>query len=146
MDATDGNELVRLSNHELEIIAWPGGCRRFAQMVLSSCGAARWLTLSEALHSCGDAIGANGLRICACGGCVAWVRVAVVHHHHRSAQRNCDGLRHAARQAFTVEMTSREDSLNAISLNSSIVNGARVVGPSAAGLLIGAVGVAMCFF
>jgi MFS family permease len=51
-----------------------------------------------------------------------------------------------ARQAFTVEMTSREDLLNAISLNSSIVNGARVVGPSLAGLLIGAVGVAMCFF
>ena len=50
-----------------------------------------------------------------------------------------------ARQAFTVEMTSREDLLNAISLNSSIVNGARVVGPSVAGLLIGAVGVAMCF-
>src|SRR5215813_2324556 len=51
-----------------------------------------------------------------------------------------------ARQAFTVEMTSREDLLNAISLNSSIVNGARVVGPSMAGLMIGAVGVAMCFF
>src|SRR6267142_4264524 len=51
-----------------------------------------------------------------------------------------------ARQAFTVEMTSREDLLNAISLNSSVVNGARVVGPSVAGLLIGWVGVAMCFF
>src|ERR1700726_4942529 len=51
-----------------------------------------------------------------------------------------------ARQAFTVEMTSREDLLNAISLNSSIVNGARAVGPSLAGLLIGVVGVAMCFF
>src|SRR5215471_18976619 len=51
-----------------------------------------------------------------------------------------------ARQAFTVEMASREDLLNAISLNSSIVNGARVVGPSIAGLLIGAVGVSMCFF
>src|SRR6266705_7227841 len=51
-----------------------------------------------------------------------------------------------ARQSFTVEMTSREDLLNAISLNSSIVNGARVVGPSVAGLLIGAVGVATCFF
>jgi MFS family permease len=50
-----------------------------------------------------------------------------------------------ARQAFTVEMTSREDLLNAISLNSSIVNSARVVGPSVAGLMIGAVGVAMCF-
>src|SRR6266576_77353 len=51
-----------------------------------------------------------------------------------------------SRQAFTVEMTSREDLLNAISLNSSIVNGARVIGPSVAGLLIGWVGVAMCFF
>jgi predicted MFS family arabinose efflux permease len=51
-----------------------------------------------------------------------------------------------ARQVFTVEMTSREDLLNAISLNSSVVNGARVVGPSVAGLLINAVGVAMCFF
>ena len=51
-----------------------------------------------------------------------------------------------ARQAFTVEMSSREDLLNAISLNSSIVNGARVVGPSVAGLMIGAVGVVMCFF
>ncbi len=51
-----------------------------------------------------------------------------------------------ARQAFTVEMTSREDLLNAISLNSSIVNGARVVGPSVAGLTIGALGVATCFF
>jgi len=51
-----------------------------------------------------------------------------------------------ARQAFTVEMTSREDLLNAISLNSSIVNGARVIGPSVAGLFIGWVGVAMCFF
>ncbi|HLW36410.1 MAG TPA: MFS transporter [Chthoniobacterales bacterium] len=51
-----------------------------------------------------------------------------------------------ARQAFTVEMTSREDLLNAISLNSSIVNGARVVGPSLAGLMINAVGTALCFF
>src|SRR5256884_873657 len=51
-----------------------------------------------------------------------------------------------ARQAFTVEMTSREDLLNAISLNSSIVNGARVVGPSIAGLMIAGVGVATCFF
>ena len=51
-----------------------------------------------------------------------------------------------ARQAFMVEMTSREDLINAISLNSSIVNGARVVGPSVAGLLMAQVGIAMCFF
>ena len=51
-----------------------------------------------------------------------------------------------ARQAFMVEMTSREDLMNAISLNSSMVNGARVVGPSIAGFLIARVGMAMCFF
>jgi MFS family permease len=51
-----------------------------------------------------------------------------------------------ARQAFMVEMTSREDLINAISLNSSIVNAARVVGPSVAGLLMAGVGMAMCFF
>ncbi|MDQ3313954.1 MAG: MFS transporter [Verrucomicrobiota bacterium] len=50
-----------------------------------------------------------------------------------------------ARQAFTVDMTGREDLLNAISLNSSIFNGARIVGPALAGLIIGSLGTAMCF-
>ena len=51
-----------------------------------------------------------------------------------------------ARQAFIVEMTSREDLMNALSLNSSIVNGARVVGPAVAGLLMAQAGLAACFF
>ena len=51
-----------------------------------------------------------------------------------------------ARQAFMVEMTSREDLMNAVSLNSSIVNGARVIGPAVAGFLMVKVGMAMCFF
>jgi MFS family permease len=50
-----------------------------------------------------------------------------------------------SRQAFTVEMTSREDLMNAISLNSSIFNGARIVGPSVAGFLMVHVGMAWCF-
>jgi MFS family permease len=50
-----------------------------------------------------------------------------------------------ARQAFMVEMTSHEDLMNAISLNSSIVNGARVVGPAVAGLLMAYVGITWCF-
>jgi MFS family permease len=50
-----------------------------------------------------------------------------------------------ARQAFTVEMTSREHLMNAISLNSSIFNGARVVGPSVAGFLMAHVGMGWCF-
>ena len=51
-----------------------------------------------------------------------------------------------ARQAFMVEMTSREDLMNALSLNSSIVNGARVVGPAVAGILIAQAGLVACFF
>ncbi len=50
-----------------------------------------------------------------------------------------------ARQAFTLDMTSREDLLNAISLNSSIFNGARIIGPALAGLVIGSVGTPVCF-
>ena len=50
-----------------------------------------------------------------------------------------------ARQAFMVEMTSRDDLMNAVSLNSSIVNGARVVGPAVAGILIAQVGLTACF-
>ncbi|MFZ1217828.1 MAG: MFS transporter [Chthoniobacterales bacterium] len=51
-----------------------------------------------------------------------------------------------ARQSFVIEMTSREDLMNAISLNSSAFNCARIVGPSIAGLLMAHVGIAMCFF
>src|SRR4029077_5465600 len=51
-----------------------------------------------------------------------------------------------ARQAFMMEMTSREDLITAVPLNSSIVNGARVVGPSVAGFLMAHVGMAACFF
>lgn len=51
-----------------------------------------------------------------------------------------------ARQAFVVEMTSREDMVNAISLNSAMFNGARIVGPSIAGILMAKAGIAMCFF
>jgi len=51
-----------------------------------------------------------------------------------------------ARQAFVVEMTSREDLINAIALNSSAFNGARIVGPAVAGILVAAVGEGWCFF
>src|ERR1051325_3426518 len=50
-----------------------------------------------------------------------------------------------ARQAFLVEMVGRDDLMNAIALNSSMVNGARVVGPAVAGLLVAAVGEGWCF-
>jgi MFS family permease len=50
------------------------------------------------------------------------------------------------RQAFLVEMVEeREDLANAIALNSSLVNGARLIGPSIAGLIIAWSGVFWCF-
>jgi len=51
-----------------------------------------------------------------------------------------------ARQAFMIELVGREDLGNAIALNSSAFNAARVVGPSIAGLLISAVGLGWCYF
>jgi MFS family permease len=50
------------------------------------------------------------------------------------------------RQSFVVEMVGKDDLMNAIALNSSLFNGARVFGPALAGVLIGIVGVAGCFF
>ena len=51
-----------------------------------------------------------------------------------------------ARQAFIVEMVGKEDLMNAIALNSSMFNGARIVGPAVAGVLVASVGEGWCFF
>ncbi|MHB9095918.1 MAG: MFS transporter, partial [Eubacteriales bacterium] len=50
------------------------------------------------------------------------------------------------RQAFMIELVGKNDLMNAIVLNSSIFNAARVVGPSVAGLLIAKLGIDWCFF
>jgi MFS family permease len=51
-----------------------------------------------------------------------------------------------ARQAFVVEMVERrEDLANAIALNSSMVNAARLLGPSIGGVIIAAAGEGWCF-
>src|SRR4029077_13265195 len=51
-----------------------------------------------------------------------------------------------ARLAFVVEMVEkREDLPNAIALNSSMVNAARLLGPSIGGVIIAAVGEGWCF-
>jgi MFS family permease len=49
------------------------------------------------------------------------------------------------RQSFMVEIVETKDLGNAIALNSSIVNSARLLGPSIAGILIAAIGEGMCF-
>lgn len=56
-----------------------------------------------------------------------------------------NGFDIATRQAFVVELIERrEDMSNAIALNSSLFNMARLIGPTVAGLLIAAVGEGMC--
>jgi MFS family permease len=49
------------------------------------------------------------------------------------------------RQAFVVEMVGREDLVNAIALNSSMFNSARILGPALGGVLVATVGEGWCF-
>lgn len=50
------------------------------------------------------------------------------------------------RQAFAVDMVGKDDLINAIALNSSMFNGARIVGPAIAGILVATIGEGWCFF
>lgn len=74
----------------------------------------------------------------------------VIHEWHIFVLATCLGIVNAfdlpARQAFLVQMVEREDLINAIALNSSMFNGARIVGPAVAGLLVAAIGEGWCFF
>jgi MFS family permease len=50
------------------------------------------------------------------------------------------------RQSFIIELVDRKEDLsNAIALNSSMVNGARLIGPALAGVLVATVGEGVCF-
>jgi len=50
-----------------------------------------------------------------------------------------------ARQSYITDLVGRSDLANAVALNSLVFNGARIVGPAAAGLLIARFGVALAF-
>jgi MFS family permease len=49
------------------------------------------------------------------------------------------------RQSFMVELASKEHLMNAIALNSTVFNAARIIGPSIAGLVFDSYGAAACF-
>ena len=51
-----------------------------------------------------------------------------------------------ARQSFIVQMVGRTDLPNAIALNSSLFNSARIIGPAIAGVLVATIGEGWCFF
>ncbi len=58
----------------------------------------------------------------------------------------CNSFETPTRQAFFVQiLENREDLPNAIALNSVLMNGARLVGPSIGGLIIAATGETVCF-
>lgn len=50
-----------------------------------------------------------------------------------------------ARQSFYVEMVGQAELTNAISLNSAVMTGTRIIGPALAGILIATIGLAPCF-
>lgn len=54
-------------------------------------------------------------------------------------------LDNPARQSFYVEMVGEDVLTNAVSLNSAVFTGSRIVGPAVAGILIASVGMAVCF-
>src|SRR3954471_10950220 len=72
-----------------------------------------------------------------------------VHEWHLFALASLLGIVNAfeipTRQAFLVETVDREDIVNAVALNSSMLNGARIVGPAVAGIVVAAVGEGWCF-
>jgi MFS family permease len=78
---------------------------------------------------------------------IAFAGVAQVWHVYLLAVLGGSALVFDApgRQALTYEMVGRDQLPNAVALNASIFNASRVVGPAAAGVLIAAVGVPMCF-
>jgi len=57
-----------------------------------------------------------------------------------------NALDNPTRQAFVVEMVGRDDITNAVALNSSMFNSARLIGPAVGGVIIAVVGVGAAFF
>jgi MFS family permease len=84
----------------------------------------------------------------AVGLCVL-VATGVVEYWHVCALGLVVGITSAfdqpARQAFVLDLVGRDDLGNAVALNSAAFNAARIVGPAAAGLLIGRFGLAPAF-
>ena len=62
-----------------------------------------------------------------------------------TAMGSVNAVDNPTRQSFVIEMVGADRVVNAVSLNSVIVQSARVIGPAIAGLLIAAVGVGPCF-
>jgi MFS family permease len=83
-------------------------------------------------------------------GILAWLKLSGrVHVWHIFLLAGLLGVVNAfdipGRQAFLIDMVGKEDLMNAIALNSSMFNGARVIGPAVAGILVARIGEGWCF-
>jgi MFS family permease len=83
-------------------------------------------------------------------GILAWLTLTGrVHVWHIFALAALLGVVNAfdipGRQSFLIDMVGKEDLMNAIALNSSMFNGARVIGPAIAGILVARIGEGWCF-
>ncbi|HEY6636468.1 MAG TPA: MFS transporter [Solirubrobacterales bacterium] len=97
----------------------------------------RLLLLTQALHMAAPLM---MLTLALEGVLVPWMIFALVF------LRGCvNSVDYPTRQAFVMEMVGSERVVNAVSLNSVLVHGARVIGPAFAGVLIATVGVEPCF-
>jgi MFS family permease len=97
----------------------------------------RLLMLTQALM----ALPALALLAVTVGGVVApWMVFALVF-----ARGTINAIDNPARQSFAIEMVGADRVVNAVSLNSVIINSARLLGPVLAGLLIATAGVEPCF-
>jgi MFS family permease len=84
----------------------------------------------------------GALAVLTLGGVITVTQVLVL----QALQGLINAFDTPARQAFVVQMVDdRADLPNAIALNSSMVNGSRIIGPSIAGVLIALVGEGWCF-
>ena len=97
----------------------------------------RLLLLTQALHMIAPL---TMLALALEGVLVPWMVFALVF------LRGCvNSVDYPTRQAFVMEMVGGERIVNAVSLNSVLVHGARVIGPAFAGVLIATVGIEPCF-
>jgi MFS family permease len=83
-------------------------------------------------------------------GILAWLTLTGrVHVWHIFALAALLGVVNAfdipGRQSFLIDMVGKEDLMNAIALNSSMFNGARIIGPAIAGILVAKIGEGWCF-
>lgn len=80
------------------------------------------------------------LAVTAAGAVAPWMVFALVF-----ARGTINAVDNPARQSFAIEMVGADRVVNAVSLNSVIINSARLFGPVLAGVLIATAGVEPCF-